>query len=203
MRIVVFSLALALVACTPEQRSAGVATGATAQIPIPALCAAVPAFPAGTRVLGPAERPQMPKIPEFTEESIFARWESLVLGVTCMCHQSEDIESEISRAGAASNFVREMALSGNMEALSNRLRDTPPAPGFDTVAIRRDKAAVLRARGVAKGKCMTIGFAAEPNPIVRENRAVADRWFDSWKFPDGRPLALAPLSEEWNRVRFD
>jgi hypothetical protein len=197
------ALALALGACTPDERDSTVATGATAQIPIPAMCPAIPAFPAGTRVLGPAERPALPPIEGFAVDAIFARWESAALAMICMCHVSEDIETEILKPGVAAAFARQMVISGNMEALSNRVRDTPPAPGFETVAIRNDKAAVLRVRGVAKGKCISIGLAGEPNPIVRENRTVADRWFDSWKFADGRPVAVVPLSEAWNQRRFD
>jgi len=201
-------LALGLGACTPDPSQPGPATNAAAQIPIPAICPVVPSFPLGTRVMGPAEIPKFPTPPDGIKlETIFTRWEGIVLGFMCMCHDSEDLESELAKPGAlsgtASSMIRAMSASDQRtETVSSRLREAPPLPGFDTVSLLNNKAVILRSRSIAKGKCMSSGIAAEPNPVVRENRTVADRWFENWRYPDGRPLGLAPLSEEWNRTRF-
>jgi hypothetical protein len=200
-------LAFLLGACTPDPSQPGPATNATAKIPIPAICPVIPAFPAGSRQMGPAEI-RTPSTPPqgFKSETTYARWEGIVLGFVCMCHESVDLEAELAKpgglSGAASGMLRTMAASDRTETISSRTREAPPIPGFDTVAISNNKALIIRSRSVAKGKCMSSGIAVEPNPVVRENRTVSDRWFENWRYPDGRPLALAPLSEEWNRTRF-
>lgn len=201
-------LAFGLSACTPDPSQPGPATNATAQIPIPAICPAIPAFPLGSRVMGPAEIRNTPTPPQgFTMEAIYARWEGVVLVFVCLCHDSEDLENELTkpdaRSDALSSMLRGMAASDRTETISSRIREAPPVPGFETVALLNNKTAILRSRSIAKGKCMSSGIAAEPNPVVRENRAVTDRWFENWRFADGRLLGLAPLSEEWNRTRFD
>lgn len=198
-------LALVLGACTPDERGSAAVTGATAQIPLPAHCFATPSFPRGSRVLGPAELgPQARMDPPMTEEDrVVVRWESVVFVIICHCREGTDMEAEMTKGTEASEFARQMAISVGGEAIANRIRTGAPSPGLETVALTANKAAIVRSRMMTQGKCMSIGAAAEANPVVRENREMTDRWFASWRFSDGRPVALTPLSDAWNQRRFD
>jgi hypothetical protein len=165
-------------------------------------------FPAGTRTLSPAEL-QAAGVrfdgPVTRHDIAVAQWEGAGFLVMCLCNSGTDFAAELSAPGASTEFAQAMfkgLVSG--EIVSLRTRSAPsPSPGLDAVALRSNPSQIIRTRAVGLGSCMYLGAAVEPNPAIREYRATMDRWFESWRLPGGRPLALIPLSEEWDRRRFD